>query len=91
MTYTCGKGDRYRPTDPKKWAKGYERVFGDTKEKQMLTEMEVLADDTASDLIGFIYDGEKWHIPVDSKLLEREFAVYLANLFSTGFHQEKKQ
>lgn len=28
MNGQAGKGDRYRPVDPKKWAKGWARAFG---------------------------------------------------------------
>lgn len=29
----AGKGDSYRPVDPKKWSDNYDRIFGKKKEK----------------------------------------------------------
>lgn len=29
-----GKGDTYRPVDPKKWTDNYERIFGQKKESK---------------------------------------------------------
>lgn len=32
--YGAGKGDTYRPVDPKKWDENWERIFGKKKTKK---------------------------------------------------------
>lgn len=34
MNGQAGKGDTYRPVDPKKWSENYDRIFGKKKDKQ---------------------------------------------------------
>jgi len=33
MNGQAGKGDTYRPVDPKKWSENYDRIFGKKKPK----------------------------------------------------------